>query len=164
MCCLRMFRCAGLLALLLAAGCTAEGGSIVSEAASANPMCRDAPTSAITAIRTKIKQEGVLVNAHIVKVPPADQGFGQYPAFIIAARFVSPHDETPIALWALGSDTTYNPIYPVDSTAAELTAPDMQTDSFLATHINDLDDTTAASTARTCAANDQPQVSRGLSS
>ena len=144
--------CAIVLSAILA-GCTAEFGLGISEVAVPSQACIPASEAAVAAVANSFDTaKGELVDAYLVRVPAADQGFGSYPAFIFAGRLVSLADEPTVATWALSDGTAFRPIYPLDDAAMLLTTGGQgDPESFSSSRREMILASSSASSARNCA-------------
>jgi hypothetical protein len=142
-----------ILVSIILAGCTAEFGMGMSEVAVPSQACIPASEVAVAAVVNNLDtSHGELVDAFLIRVPAADQGFASYPAFIFAARVVSLAEEPAVATWALSDDAAFRPIYPLDETAMLLSnRGHSDPESFMAGHLELISASASATTARNCA-------------
>ncbi len=141
-----------LLALLaLVCGCAYPlGGDRPDPPAPEIWPCRPASERAIAAVDAIIPQHGALAAAQMVPVTSTDGAYRHYPNYVLAARFVTLTDESEVGVWAMGTPTTFSPVFPINLAAIRLTAPNARPDSGYAVEMAPLAQTPPALAVLDC--------------
>lgn len=150
---MRRWSTLGVAAVIATSGCSAEVSLGASQLAAPADACQTASDTAVAAVLDGLAQlDSRIVHAYLVRVSADEKGFLGYPTYIFAAKFVTADQEQVVGSWSLGDSSGFRPIYPLDATALALTSGDeVQPDSYAATHLQEIADSGAAISVKSCA-------------